>query len=370
MFQNSKSFTVLSVTVYCSLLHFVTLGKVKVETGFAEACTQHCAFRLALWYQQVQSPLRMTTPLVQTTPPVQTTTRVQTTPPAANNPPTATPPPAATNPPAANTPLAANSAPFVRFQAVFQEIPEGFLTTDQVRSVASSLSTAISSWILPTPVTINITQITPSTSSAAADEAAAAAATPSRRRSLLQSSQTFQATLTFTLTFTSPQSQTVSSGARNALNADLSSAITQAVAPLTVDTTLLPVTSGKTYALNASVTFPPGNTVSVTPSQGTLAAVTLANALEANAGQALPGLVAKDGPVTASGTSVQVVLVAAGVGATTRVGSPPPSVSGPPSAGNISTSIGGKVCAGLGVSGIGLGSLGLVWSGTSGAVLG
>ena len=148
--------------------------------------------------------------------------------------------------------------------------------------------------------------------------------------------------MTFTLTFTSPQSQIVSSDAREALNADLSSAITLAVAPLTVDTALTPVTSGTTYALNASVKFPPGNAVSASPSQGTLAAVTLAHALEADAGQALPGLVAKDGPVRADGTSVQVVLVAAGPGSTARVGSPPPYVSGSSNAGNTSTSVGGK----------------------------
>ena len=279
------------------------------------------------------------------------------------NPPVQTPPPAApaaTTPPAATIPPAANSAPFVRFQAVFQAISDGFLTTDQISSVASGLSTAISSWVFPTPLTINITQITPSASPATAAAAAVAAATPSGRRSLLQSSHTFQATLTFTLAFTSPQSQTASSGARDALNVDLSSAITRAVAPLTVDTTLTPITSTTTYALNASVTFPPGNTVSATPSQGTLAAVTLANALKANAGQALPGLVAKAGPVSASGTSVQVVLVAAGPGNTTRVGLPPPFVSGSPSAGSNSTSVGGKICGGLGL-GCGILALALAW---------
>ena len=298
-----------------------------------------------------------------TTPTGQTNPSAATTPAAANTLPAATTPPAATNPPAANTPPAATNAPFVRFQAIFREIPDGFLTLDQVSNVASSLSTAISSYIQPAPVTINITQILPSASSATA----AAAATPSRRRSLLQSSQTFQATLTFTLTFTSPQSQIVSSDARETLSADLSSAITQAVAPLTVDTTLTPVTEGTTYSLNASVTFPPGNTVSATPAQGTLAAVTLANALEADAGEALPGLVVKDGPVSASGTSLQVVLVAAGPGSTIRVGSPPPFVNGPPNAGNTNTSVGGKVCAELGLE---LGSVVWCWLGVIGADLG
>ena len=300
------------------------------------------------------NPPAAVNPPAATSPSAATTSPATTTPAVANTPPAATNPSAAKTPPAANTTPAATSAPFVRFQAVFQEIPDGFLTPDQVSSVASSLSIAISSYILPAPVTINITQITPSASPATA----AAAATPSGRRSLLQSSQIFQATLTFTLTFTSPQSQIVSSDARDALNADLSSAITQAVAPLTVDTILTPVTSGTTYALNASITFPPGNTVSATPSQGTLAAVTLANALKANAGQALPGLIAKDGPVSVSGTSVQVVLVAAGPGSTTRVGSPPPFVSGTPNAGNTSTSVGGKVCAELGLE---LGSVVLAW---------
>ena len=301
-----------------------------------------------LWCQQVVSP-----PPVQTAPPVQITPPVQTTPPVQPTPPQQTTPPVQTAPPAQTPPVqtsrpAATDAPFVRFQAVFQSIPDGFLTLDQVSSVASSLSTAISSWVLPNSVTINITQILPSASSAASSAAAAVAAASPGRRSLLQSTQTFQATLTFTLTFISPQSQIVSPAARATRDTDLSAAIAQAVAPLTVDTTLTPVTSGTNYALNVSVTFPPGNTVSATPAQGTLAAVALANALEADAGQALPGLVAKDGPVSASGTSLQVVLVPAGAASTTRVVSPPRA--GFPSAANISTSLGGKgeCCAGLG----------------------
>ena len=90
--------------------------------------------------------------------------------------------------------------------------------------------------------------------------------------------------------------------------------------------------------------------MSASPSQGTLAAVALANALEADAGQALPGLVAAAGPVRASGTAVQVVLVTAGPASTARVASPPLPGGrlGSPRVANTGTSVaGGKGCAGL-----------------------
>lgn len=72
----------------------------------------------------------------------------------------------------------------------------------------------------------------------------------------------------------------------------------------------------------------------------------LASALEADAGTALPGLVAKDGPVRASGTSIQVGLVPAGPASTKRVG-PPPPISGYPSTANISSAVGGKCWVGV-----------------------
>ena len=105
------------------------------------------------------------------------------------------------------------------------------------------------------------------------------------------------------------------------MSSDLSAAISLAVAPLTVATSLTPVLSGAYYALNASVVFPQDNTVSAAPSQATVAAVTLADALTANAAQALPGLAAKDGPIYVTGVSIQDALVPAG---------PPSSTHAPP----------------------------------------
>lgn len=124
--------------------------------------------------------------------------------------------------------------------------------------------------------------------------------------------------MTFLLTFTA---QTVSTPNRDILSSDLSAAISLAVAPLTVATSLTPVLSGAYYALNASVVFPQDNTVSAAPSQATVAAVTLADALTANAAQALPGLAAKDGPIYVTGVSIQDALVPAG---------PPSSTHAPP----------------------------------------
>ena len=210
-------------------------------------------------------------------------------------------------------PTAAAASPFVQFQAVFSLIPADYLTLPQVEEVASSLSAAISTWVSPLPVAINITQ-----SSSAIAAPSRAASLPSGRRHLLQSSLTFQSTVTFLLTFTA---QTVSTPHRDVLSSDLSAAISLAAAPLTVVTTLTPVLSGAYSALNTTVMFPQDNTVSATPSQSTLAAVTLANALAADAAQALPGLAAKDGPINVTGVSIQDALVPAG---------PPSSTHAPP----------------------------------------
>jgi len=207
-------------------------------------------------------------------------------------------------------PTTAAAFPFVQFQAVFSLIPAGYLTPPQVEEVKSSLSAAISTWVSPLPVAINITQ-----SSSATAAPSTAASSTSGRRHLLQSSLTFQSTVTFLLTFTA---QTVSTPNRGILSSDLSAAISLAVAPLTVATTLTPVLSGAYYALNASVVFPQDNTVSATASQSTLGAVTLANALTANAAQALPGLAAKDGPISVTGVSIQDALVPAGPPSSTR----------------------------------------------------
>jgi len=201
-------------------------------------------------------------------------------------------------------PTSAAASPFVQFQAVFSLIPAGYLALPQVEEVESSLSAAISTWVSPLPVAINITQ-----SRSATAAPSTAASSPSGQRHLLQSSLTFQSTVTFLLTFTA---QTVSTPNRDILSSDLSAAISLAVAPLTVATTLTPVLSGSYFALNASVVFPQDNTVSATPSQATLAAVTLANALTANAAQALPGLAAKDGLISLTGVSIQDAVVPAG----------------------------------------------------------
>ena len=245
------------------------------------------------------------------------------------------------------SPASANT-PFVQFQAVYLRIPQSSLTPDGARSTASSLSSAIASWVSPENVTVNITPSLGSASSTGSSATATAAASSSTaetsgRRQLLQSTRTFQATVTFTLTFAS---QSAASRSRSTLNTDLSAAITQAVSPLTAVTTLTPFTSGTNYALNASVTFPPDNTVSATPSQGTLAAVTLATALEANAGGRLQGLVAKDGPITVTGVSLQDVLIPAGPASTLHVPPPPPGSSLPSSV-NISNAVGGDCSAGM-----------------------
>ena len=210
-------------------------------------------------------------------------------------------------------PSTAAAIPFVQFQAVFSLIPAGYLTLPQVEEVESSLSAAISTWVSPLPVAISITQ-----SSSATAAPSTAASSTSGRRHLLQSSLTFQSTVTFLLTFTA---QTVSNPNRDILSSDLSAAISLAVAPLTVAITLTPALSGAYSALNASVVFPQDNTISATPSQATLAAVTLANDLTANAAQALPGLAAKDGPINVTGVSIQDALVPAG---------PPSSTHAPP----------------------------------------
>ena len=219
-------------------------------------------------------------------------------------------------------PTSAAASPFVQFQAVFSLIPAGYLALPQVEEVESSLSAAISTWVSPLPVAINITQSSSATAApstpASSVAASLAASSTTGRRHLLQSSLTFQSTVTFLLTFTA---QTVSTPNRDVLSSDLSAAISLAVAPLTVATSLTPVLSGAYYALNASVVFPQDNTVSAAPSQATVAAVTLADALTANAAQALPGLAAKDGPIYVTGVSIQDALVPAG---------PPSSTHAPP----------------------------------------
>jgi hypothetical protein len=219
-------------------------------------------------------------------------------------------------------PTSAAASPFVQFQAVFSLIPAGYLALPQVEEVESSLSAAISTWVSPLPVAINITQSSSATAApstpASSVAASLAASSTTGRRHLLQSSLTFQSTVTFLLTFTA---QTVSTPNRDILSSDLSAAISLAVAPLTVATSLTPVLSGAYYALNASVVFPQDNTVSAAPSQATVAAVTLADALTANAAQALPGLAAKDGPINVTGVSIQDALVPAG---------PPSSTHAPP----------------------------------------
>jgi len=219
-------------------------------------------------------------------------------------------------------PTSAAASPFVQFQAVFSLIPAGYLALPQVEEVESSLSAAISTWVSPLPVAINITQSSSATAApstpASSVAASLAASSTTGRRHLLQSSLTFQSTVTFLLTFTA---QTVSTPNRDVLSSDLSAAISLAVAPFTVATSLTPVLSGAYHALNASVVFPQDNTVSATPSQATVAAVTLAGALTANAAQALPGLAAKDGPINVTGVSIQDALVPA---------RPPSSTHAPP----------------------------------------
>lgn len=215
----------------------------------------------------------------------------------------------------------------MQFQAVFTLIPAGYLTPPQVGEVQSSLSAAITTWVAPLPVTVNsaISNPTPAAPSIAPSIA------PSSgfgRRHLLQSPLTFQSTLTFLVTFTS---QTISTPNRDILPNDLSAAVSLAAAPLSVVTTTSPVLTGAFYALNASVVFPQDNTVSATPSQATLAAVTLADALTTNAAQALTGLAAKDGGINVTGVSIQDALVTAGPASTAPAPPPPPPATLPSS---------------------------------------
>ena len=137
------------------------------------------------------------------------------------------------------------------------------------------------------------------------------------RRSLQQAPQTYQATVAFTLVF---PSQSPSSQATIAQ--DTSDALKQATAPLTTITTIIPVASTKALTLNVSVLFPPGNTVSATPSQATLAAVTLTSALTTNPTQALPSLSAQDGAFQVQGTSISNALVPQGSPSSTQRASP------------------------------------------------
>ena len=209
---------------------------------------------------------------------------------------------------------------FVQFQAVFEAIPASYLTLPQVDIIQSSISAAITAWVSPISATINIAQIN-SAAAAPSATAAAGATSGSGRRHILQTLQTFQPTLSFIITFTS---QPASSADSAILTADTTAAIALAAAPLAVATNLTPELSGRSLALNASVRYPPDNTVSATPSQATLAAVTLANALKADAAQVLPSLVAKDGPVNVTGVALQVALVPAGPPTTTPVSFPTP----------------------------------------------
>lgn len=227
----------------------------------------------------------------------------------------------------APTPAPTSEGPFVQFQAVFTLIPAGYLTLPQVDEVQSSLSAAITTWVAPLPVVINsaISNPTPEAPSIAPPIAPSIApSSGSGRRHLLQSPLTFQSTLTFLVTFTS---QTVSTPNRDILPNDLSAAVSLAAAPLPVVTTTSPVLTGAFYALNASVVFPQDNTVSATPSQATLTAVTLADALTTDAAQALTGLAAKDGGINVTGVSIQDALVPAGPASTTHAPPPPPQAT-------------------------------------------
>ena len=144
------------------------------------------------------------------------------------------------------------------------------------------------------------------------------------RRSLQQAPQTYQATVAFTLFFTS---QTTSSQASVAQ--DLSDALKQATAPFVTISTVVPVASPTAPTFNVSILFPPGNTVSATPSQGTLAAVTLTNALTLNPAQALPSLYAKHGAFQVVGTSIANALVPQGSPGSTQRASPLPASAFP-----------------------------------------
>lgn len=146
------------------------------------------------------------------------------------------------------------------------------------------------------------------------------------RRSLQQAAQTLQATVAFTLFFPSqsPSSQI-------AVAQDTSDALKQATVPLNTITTIVPVASPNALALNVSILFPPGNTVSATPSQATLAAVTLTSALTTNPAQALPSLYARAGPFHVQGTSISNALVPQGSPSSTQR-APPSTASTLPNA--------------------------------------
>ncbi len=139
----------------------------------------------------------------------------------------------------------------------------------------------------------------------------------SARRQLHQSGLTYQATVAFTLSLTSQLSPNPAP-----VSQDLSTAIKQATAPLNVVTTIIPAAAATNLTLNVSILFPPGNTVSATPSQATAAAVTLTTALTQNPAQAFPSLYAKDGAFQVLTISISDALVPQGVPSSTQYASP------------------------------------------------
>ena len=155
----------------------------------------------------------------------------------------------------------------------------------------------------------------------------------SARRHLQQNSQTYQATVTFTLSLTSQPATNQAS-----VSQDLSTAIKQVTAPLNTAITATPISAGNGLVLNVSITFPPGNTVSATPSQGTLAAVNLVRALIQDPVQALPSLYATTGSFTVQTLSISDALVAADSPSSTIHASPIPAFGLPTSLQNSSQS--------------------------------
>lgn len=157
------------------------------------------------------------------------------------------------------------------------------------------------------------------------------------RRSLQQAAQTYQATAAFTLLFPS-----LPTSSQALVAQDTSDALQQGTAPLNTVITITPVAPASALTLSVSILFPPSNTVSATPSQATLAAVTLTSALTTDPAQALASLYAKHGAFQVQGTSISNALVPQGSPSSTLRASPltastvpsvpatPSSLSAPP----------------------------------------
>ncbi|BDA51146.1 hypothetical protein COCOBI_18-0210 [Coccomyxa sp. Obi] len=183
----------------------------------------------------------------------------------------------------------------------------------------------------------------------------------SGRRRLLQTSATEQPTVSFNLTFPSaPASASITSlqawhllfeftlknrdrfhshpVACFELEADVSTALTAHIGSSTpVQISFSPAAATKGVAFTVSMHFPPNNQLSSTVSYSTSLAAQLANDIETNANTVFASVIAKDGPITVSGTQTtdQIVQAVAGSNLSPAPPLPTPVPSGPGSPGQV-----------------------------------